>query len=46
MYLEKDVQYTDFKLTGGNTASKASASNLEFVSQRFTWVGYKEPLSN
>jgi phenylacetic acid degradation protein paaN len=46
IYLENSAEYTDYRLTGGNTASRASASNLEFVLQRFTWVGYKQPAVN
>jgi phenylacetic acid degradation protein paaN len=44
IYLEKGSAYDHFHLTGGNTASIASSSNLEFVLRRFTWVGYREPV--
>lgn len=43
IYLEPNQTIENYHLTGGNTASKASASNLDFVSQRFTWVGCKQP---
>ena len=44
IYIEKGSAYDHFHLTGGNTASIASSSNLEFVLRRFTWVGYREPV--
>jgi phenylacetic acid degradation protein paaN len=42
-YLEPGESFENYHMTGGNTASKASASNLDFVLQRFTWVGCKQP---
>lgn len=44
IYLEPGESIENYHLTGGNTASKASASNFDFVSQRFTWVGCKQPV--
>jgi phenylacetic acid degradation protein paaN len=44
IYLGPGAQYDAYHLTGGNTASRASAANLDFVSQRFTWVGCKQPV--
>ncbi len=44
IYIEKGSSYEHFHLTGGNTASIASSSNLEYVLRRFTWVGYREPI--
>ncbi len=42
-YLDPNESFENYHMTGGNTASKASASNLDFVLQRFTWVGCKQP---
>jgi hypothetical protein len=42
-YLDPGESFENYHMTGGNTASKASASNLDFVLQRFTWVGCKQP---
>jgi len=42
-YLDPNESFDNYHMTGGNTASKASASNLDFVLQRFTWVGCKQP---
>lgn len=44
IYLVPGADYGEYHLTGGNTASSASAANLDFVSQRFTWVGCKQPV--
>ncbi len=44
IYLDPEKSFENFHMTGGNTASKASASNLDFVLQRFTWVGCKQPI--
>jgi len=44
IYQEPGSDYNNYHLTGGNTASRASASNLDFVLQRFTWVGCKQPV--
>jgi phenylacetic acid degradation protein paaN len=43
-YLDPNDSFENYHMTGGNTASKASASNLDFVQQRFTWVGCKQPI--
>ena len=43
-YLDPKDNFENYHMTGGNTASKASASNLDFVQQRFTWVGCKQPV--
>lgn len=43
-YLDPNESFENYHMTGGNTASKASASNLDFVLQRFTWVGCKQPV--
>jgi phenylacetic acid degradation protein paaN len=44
IYLVPGSKYDEYHLTGGNTASNASAANLDFVLQRFTWVGCKQPV--
>jgi hypothetical protein len=44
IYLVPGDNYDEYHLTGGNTASNASAANLDFVLQRFTWVGCKQPV--
>lgn len=44
IYLDPGAGFDEFRLTGGNTASRASAANLDFVLQRFTWVGCKQPV--
>jgi phenylacetic acid degradation protein paaN len=44
IYLVPGTNYDEYHLTGGNTASNASAANLDFVLQRFTWVGCKQPV--
>jgi hypothetical protein len=46
IYIVPGADYDEYHLTGGNTASNASASNLDFVLQRFTWVGCKQPVFN
>jgi phenylacetic acid degradation protein paaN len=46
IYLIPGNNYDEYHLTGGNTASNASAANLDFVLQRFTWVGCKQPVFN
>jgi len=30
---------------GGNAAGNASFTNPEFVIKRFTWVGFREPVT-
>jgi phenylacetic acid degradation protein paaN len=44
IYIIPGADYDEYHLTGGNTASNASAANLDFVQQRFTWVGCKQPV--
>lgn len=44
IFLAPGKKFDEYHLTGGNTASNASAANLDFVLQRFTWVGCKQPV--
>lgn len=43
VYVNQNAAFSDFHGTGGNPAANASFTNSEFISKRFTWVGYREP---
>lgn len=45
IYLNQHASFSDFHVTGGNPAGNASFTNPEFVVKRFTWVGFREPVS-
>ncbi|TXK48714.1 phenylacetic acid degradation protein PaaN [Pontibacter qinzhouensis] len=45
IYLNQNASFSDFHVTGGNPAGNASFTNPEFVIKRFTWVGFREPVS-
>lgn len=42
VYVNQNAAFSDFHGTGGNPAANASFTNSEFVTRRFTWVGYRE----
>ncbi len=42
VYVNQNAAFSDFHGTGGNPAANASFTNSDFVSKRFTWVGYRE----
>jgi len=44
-YLNQHAAFSDFHVTGGNPAGNASFTNSEFINRRFTWVGFREPVS-
>lgn len=46
IYLNQHAGFSDFHVTGGNPAGNASFTNPEYVIKRFTWVGFREPVSN
>lgn len=46
IYLNQNASFSDFHVTGGNPAGNASFTNPEFVVKRFTWVGFREPVSS
>jgi len=45
IYLNQHAGFSDFHVTGGNPAGNASFTNPEYVIKRFTWVGFREPVS-
>ncbi|WP_019947884.1 phenylacetic acid degradation protein PaaN [Hymenobacter aerophilus] len=45
IYVNQNAGFSDFHVTGGNPAGNASFTNPEFVIKRFTWVGFREPVS-
>ncbi|KAA5549356.1 phenylacetic acid degradation protein PaaN [Adhaeribacter rhizoryzae] len=45
IYLNQHASFSDFHVTGGNPAGNASFTNPEFVVKRFTWVGFRELVS-
>ena len=46
IYLNQNASFSDFHVSGGNPAGNASFTNPEFVVRRFTWVGFREPVSS
>lgn len=42
VYVNQNAAFSDFHGTGGNPAANASFTNSDFISRRFTWVGYRE----
>jgi len=46
IYLNQHAGFSDFHVSGGNPAGNASFTNPEYVIKRFTWVGFREPISN
>lgn len=44
IYMNQNVAFSDFHVTGGNPAGNASFTNPEYVTKRFTWVGHREPV--
>ncbi|MCF6352619.1 MAG: phenylacetic acid degradation protein PaaN [Cyclobacteriaceae bacterium] len=45
IYVNQHAGFSDFHVTGGNPAGNASFTNPEYVIKRFTWVGFREPVS-
>lgn len=45
IYVNQNAGFSDFHVTGGNPSGNASFTNPEFVIKRFTWVGFREPVS-
>ncbi len=45
IYLNQHAGFSDFHVTGGNPAGNASFTNPDYVNRRFTWVGFREPVS-
>jgi len=45
IYVNQHAGFSDFHVTGGNPAGNASFTNPEYVIKRFTWVGFREPIS-
>jgi acyl-CoA reductase-like NAD-dependent aldehyde dehydrogenase len=45
IYLNQHATFSDFHVTGGNPAGNASFTNPEYVVKRFTWVGFREPVT-
>ncbi|HSI90325.1 MAG TPA: phenylacetic acid degradation protein PaaN [Adhaeribacter sp.] len=45
IYVNQNAGFSDFHVTGGNPAGNASFTNPEFVIKRFTWVGFREPIT-
>jgi phenylacetic acid degradation protein paaN len=43
IYMNQNAAFSDFHVTGGNSAGNASFTNPEYVTKRFTWVGHREP---
>ncbi len=44
VFLNQHAAFSDFHVTGGNPAGNASFTNPEYVTQRFVWVGFREPV--
>jgi len=42
VWVNLNVAFSDFHLTGGNPAGNAGFSNPEFLQKRYVWVGHKE----
>lgn len=42
IYVNQNAGFSDFHVTGGNPAGNASITDAQFVSDRFTWVGFRE----
>lgn len=45
IYVNQNATFSDFHVTGGNPAGNASFTNPEYVVKRFTWVGFREPVT-
>lgn len=43
IFVNQNAAFSDFHVTGGNPAGNASFTNPNYVNQRFTWVGLREP---
>lgn len=43
IFVNQNAAFSDFHVTGGNPAGNASFTNPNYVNQRFTWVGMREP---
>ncbi len=43
IYVNQNAAFSDFHVTGGNPAGNASFTNPNYVNERFTWVGMREP---
>lgn len=43
IFVNQNAAFSDFHVTGGNPAGNASFTNPNYVNDRFTWVGMREP---
>lgn len=43
IFMNQNAAFSDFHVTGGNPAGNASFTNPNYVNERFTWVGMREP---
>jgi len=43
IFVNQNAAFSDFHVTGGNPAGNASFTNPNYVNERFTWVGMREP---
>lgn len=41
VFVNQNAAFSDFHVSGGNPAGNATLTNPEYVSRRFTWLGYK-----
>jgi phenylacetic acid degradation protein paaN len=44
IFLNQHAAFSDFHVTGGNPAGNASFTSPEYVTRRFVWVGFREPV--
>ena len=44
IFVNQNAAFSDFHVTGGNPAGNASFTNPNYVNERFTWVGMREPV--
>ena len=41
IFVNQNAAFSDFHVSGGNPAGNATLTNPEYVSRRFTWLGFK-----